>query len=445
MPTDHERARQYIQQLLDQRDEQTLRELLLPDEADLSPRLAAGSRITPEAVARRWRLLQASDELQQQIDDPQTAEQLAAYVGHTENFIGTAKVPLGIAGPLRVRGLSAQGDYYVPMATSEAALVASATRGAHLISRSGGCRCAVLNEGITRAPGFVFADLGEAGRFVAWLSEQFEALEPIVRETSRYARLIDMRFTVEGNQVYLAFEFHTGEAAGQNMATIATDALCHYIVQQAPVTPKRWYVEANLSGDKKASYLSLQGVRGKKVTAEATVPARLVRSYLHTDVAGMVNYYRLSSLGAATSGTIGIHGHYANPLAALYIACGQDVACVAESSVGMTRIEPTEAGELYIAITLPNLPVGTVGGGTNLPSARACLELLGLNGEADSARALSEVAGALVLACELSMIGALAAGEFAEAHRQFARGRAQAESTTPDSGGERETEQKDHG
>jgi hydroxymethylglutaryl-CoA reductase (NADPH) len=157
------------------------------------------------------------------------------------------------------------------------------------------------------------------------------------------------------------------------------------------------------------------------VSAEVVIPAALIEQYLHTSARAMADYTRMSMLGGVMSGSIGVHGHYANGLAALFIACGQDAACVAEAAVGITRLEPREDGSLYAAVTLPNLIVGTVGGGTHLPSQRACLDILGLAG-AGHARAFAEVAAALALAGELSIIGALAAGHFTRAHQLLARG-----------------------
>ena len=176
-----------------------------------------------------------------------------------------------------------------------------------------------------------------------------------------------------------------------------------------------------MSGDKKASAQSFLSVRGKKVTAEVTLPGELVKGLLHTTPERMVDYWRMSAMGGVLSGTIGVQGHYANGLAALYIACGQDAACVSESAVGVTRFELTDTGDLYASVTLPNLIVGTVGGGTGLPSQKAGLELLGLAGAGNS-RAFAEVAAGITLAGELSIIGALCAGHFARAHQQLARG-----------------------
>lgn len=344
------------------------------------------------------------------------------FARNIENFIGTLTVPVGVAGPLRVNGLFAQGDYFVPLATTEAALVASYDRGARVLTEAGGCAAMLVNEGVLRAPGFAFRNLADAGEFVLWASAQTDEFRAVAESTTRFGRLIDVRFTGEANHVYLQLEFSTGAAAGQNMVTIATQAVCDFIAANTPVKPEYHFVEANFSGDKKASALSFSTVRGRKVCAEAELDAVLVKRRFHTTPARMVDCWRMSALGGVMSGTIGVQGHYANGLAALYLATGQDVACVAESAVGITRFELREDGALYGAVTLPNIIVGTVGGGTSLPAQRACLDILNL-ARPEDANALAEVCAALALAGELSIIGALSAQEFSRAHRRLARGK----------------------
>jgi hydroxymethylglutaryl-CoA reductase (NADPH) len=206
------------------------------------------------------------------------------------------------------------------------------------------------------------------------------------------------------------------------MVTIATQAICHYIEAYSPVRPRYFFVEANLSGDKKSSAHSFRSVRGKKVSAEVTLPADLVQARLRTTPKRLADYWRMSAVGSVLSGAMGLQGHYANGLAALYLATGQDVACVAESAVGVTRFEVTPQGDLYASVTLPNLIVGTVGGGTGLPSQQACLTLLGLSGSG-KAQALAELCAGLCLAGELSIAGAMCSGDFTRAHQLLARGR----------------------
>lgn len=422
MSTDSTHVHQYIQRLLASRERRELERRLEPKPGPPSARIPGASVINPAAVARRWDLVGASAGSREALLPAEAQARMASYRRNIENFIGTIQVPVGLAGPLRVNGLFAQGDYYVPLATTEAALVASYSRGAQLLSEAGGCSALLLSEGVTRSPAFVFNNLKEAGTFVAWVVTRDQEFKRVGEATTRFGTLDDLRVAVEGNHVYLNFQFLTGEASGQNMVTIATEAICAYILENSPVKPRHHFVEANFSGDKKASAHAYLTVRGKRVTAEARIPGPLVAQRLHTTPEKMVEYWRVAALGGVLSGTIGVEGEYANGLAALYLACGQDVACVAESAMGVTRLEALPGGELYASVTLPNLMVGTIGGGTRLPTQKACLDILGLKGP-EKARELAEVCAGLLLGGELSLVGALCAGQFAGAHQRLARGR----------------------
>lgn len=421
MPTNHHRASDYVSRLLRTHSRGQLLRRLEPKHENPSARVPRGSHATMQLLEQRWQMLAALPESREALADPHTLQRMERYERSVENFIGSVKTPVGLAGPLRVNGLFAQGDYYIPLATTEAALVASYCRGAQLISEAGGCTAMLLGEGMSRAPGFAFANLREVGLFLAWALSHLDEFRREAEATTRHGKLIDMRIAVEGSHVYLSFEFTTGDACGQNMVTIATEAICAYINAHTPIRPQYFFLEANFSGDKKASAQSFLSVRGRKVTAEVSLPEDLVKRRLHTTPGRMVDCWRMSAIGGVLSGTLGVHGHYANGLTALYLACGQDVACVAESAVGVTRFEITSQGELYAAVTLPNLTVGTVGGGTGLPSQQACLDILGLAGPGKAA-ALAELCASLCLAGELSIVGALAAGEFARAHEFLARG-----------------------
>lgn len=423
MSTHHHQAAVHFERLLRSGTPEEVAERLKRRSDPLPPSIPGGSRISDEALERRWQLLANAPESRATLLDPQTDQQKDGYRHNIENFIGTVKVPVGLAGPLRVNGLFAHGDYYVPLATTEAALVASYSRGAQLLSEAGGCTSVLLNEGISRAPGFAFHDIQECGRFVLWATAQLDEFRRQAEATTRYGRLRDLRITVEGNHVYLVFEYTTGDACGQNMVTLATQAICDYILRSSPIKPRYHFVEANLSGDKKACAQSFLLVRGKKVCAEAVLPGELVQKRLHATPQMLLDYWAMSAMGGVLSGTLGVQGHFANGLSALYLACGQDVACVSESAVGVTRFEITASGDLYATVTLPNIMVGTVGGGTGLPSQKACLDILGLAGPGHAA-ALAEVAAALCLAGELSITGALSSGDFSRAHRLLARGKA---------------------
>jgi hydroxymethylglutaryl-CoA reductase (NADPH) len=384
------------------------------------PHFTASAKVSPARAKKLWDQLSVNEEIKKGLLDPCTAAEMAAYQGNIENCLGAVRVPVGVAGPLRVRGLYADGCYLVPLATSEAALVASYHRGTRVITEAGGCTSLIVYEAVDRAPAFAFKSVVEAGEFVAWAMDQIETFQAVARTTTSHGNLMDVAVVLEGNHVYLKFEFQTGDASGQNMVTLATQAICDHIVRHAPVAPQQAYVESNLSGDKKASARAFMNVRGRKVSAEVVVPEALVKKRLHSTPRAMQQYWQMSALGGVLSGTLGVHGHFANGLTALYIATGQDAACVAESAVGITRFELTDAGDLYAAVTLPALMVATVGGGTRLPSQNACLQLMGLAGNGH-ARALAEVTAALLLAGELSIIAALAAGEFSRAHRKLAR------------------------
>ena len=390
------------------------------EEVPLPPNLPREALFSREEHQTRLAILQHQGITLDYVSGKKGIGDVGIFRGNIENFVGMAQVPLGVIGPLRINGAYALGDFYVPMATTEGALIASYNRGAKVTSLSGGARVLCLTERVSRAPGFIFNNLIEAGQFVIWVVQRFKDLRSRVKSTTGHGLLEDIRVTIDGNQVYLNFEYTTGDAAGQNMVTIATDALCQAIVTDSPVKPKHWFIESNMAGDKKATALSYLFVRGKKVTAEAAIPRTLVQERLHTTPEMIMECWKMSIVGGVQSGSIGVQGHYANGLAALFIACGQDVACVSEASVGITRVNVMERGDLYVSVTLPNLIVGTVGGGTDLPTQRECLEMLGCKGDG-TARKFAEICAATVLAGEISIMGAIASGQFTQAHIKYGR------------------------
>jgi hydroxymethylglutaryl-CoA reductase (NADPH) len=422
-----ERAARFLKRLSERRSALEVAKSLSAKSAPAPPRMPGGGSVEISAVNKRWDLLPASNESKKTLFPPGTETELLAYENHIENCVGAVKIPVGIAGPLRVRGMFASGDYYVPLATTEAALVASYSRGAHVITEAGGCVSILLHEGVSRTPGFAFRSLVSAGLFAMWCIEHRHELRTAAAQTTKHGELLDIGVAIEGNHVYLLLEFVTGDASGQNIVTIATQAVCDYIAENSPLKAEYSFVEANLSGDKKATAQSFISVRGKKVSAEVTLPQELVEKRLHTPPSRLEQYWKMSAVGAIQSGSIGVQGHFANALAALYIACGQDPACVAESAVGVTRMEIIRNGDLYVSVTLPSIMVGTVGGGTSLPTQAACLSILGMAGAGHS-QALAEVCGALALAGEISLTAAICANEFARAHQKLARGRKSARS-----------------
>ncbi|MDR0803406.1 MAG: hydroxymethylglutaryl-CoA reductase [Fluviicola sp.] len=342
------------------------------------------------------------------------------FKGNIEQQIGFTQVPTGIIGPLLVKGTIAQGNFFVPLATTEGTLVASYNRGAKATALCGGIVSVCLTEGVQRAPLFKFRTLQEVGKFMQWILEQIHNFKKIVSEHSNHAQLDDIKINMEGNNVVLVFEYQTGEAAGQNMTTICTDAICQYIIEHTPIQPQHWFIESNYAGDKKATVTSFSSVRGKKVTAEAVITRQVVKEILGTTPEKIVHYWQSSSVAAIQSGSIGIQGHFANGLTALFLATGQDAACVSEAHIGITRMEINEENNLYVSVTLPALVVGTVGGGTKLPTQKECLKLLGCEGEG-SARKFAEICGATILAGELSIAAAIACGSFSKAHKLLGR------------------------
>lgn len=424
MPISQDQARTIADRLIQGRPADEMVGLLgatPADERAVPPRVPCLREWSAEAHRKRVAFV-----AEQGVDVPHLAGDTphpdpATLRGSIENFIGFAQVPVGLIGPLRVNGIHARGDFYVPLATSEGALVASHDRGAHLVTAAGGAICLTTTEQVQRAPAFVFESVAESAHFATWAVRQFETLQEIVARTSRHGRLLDVSTHIEGNHVYLIFAFHTGDAAGQNMVTFCTAAICEDLLARTPVQPRYWFLESNMSGDKKATALSFLQTRGRNVTAEARIPRALVEGVLHTTPERMADYWRVSFVGGVRTGSIGVNGHIANGIAALFLACGQDVACVSEASVGVTRLEVTDEGDLYAAVSLPNLIVGSVGGGTRLPTAQECLRIMDCLGDGRATK-LAEICAALTLAGELSIVGALCSGDFARAHAALGRG-----------------------
>ena len=410
MSESFEKAQKMARSMLSSDNVEQVQKALQPKIENIPKLAPADSMNTQEKAEQRLTVTGLNPESVSALLDKTTREGFGSYAESVENLSGTIRIPLGIAGPLQMNGLHAQGLYWIPLATHEATLVASYHRGIMALNDSGGCSVLFLNEGMGRAPVFTFANLSEVAGFMSWALMQREKFIELAASTTAHGMLNDIRFTVEGNNVYLLFEMLTQDAAGQN----------NYIAEHSPVKPSSWIIESNLSGDKKASNQSFLGVRGRKVTAEAEISAEALKRVLRTDSKALVAAWRTMILGGTMSGTIGAQAHYSNGLTALYLATGQDAACVAESAVGVTRFEQRENGSMYCSATLPNLIVGTVGGGTGLPTQQACLTLMGLAG-AGHARTLAEICAGVALAGELSIIAAIASGEFARSHELLGR------------------------
>lgn len=405
------------QQSVDQLAHKLERKQVTPD----LPSIPVESPYSYSGLGKKHELLESvSGEEFPFLKGEKSVNDLRILQGNIENYIGMSQVPTGIIGPLSVRGIFASGEYYIPLATTEGALVASYNRGTKACTLSGGITSIFMAEGVQRSPLFKFLNIPQAGKFAVWVAEHIEEFKKLTHEASRYASLENLDIRLNGNEVILSFEYATGDAAGQNMVTICTQFICEYILEACPVKPKRWYIEGNFSGDKKANAVAFSRVRGKKVTAEIVIPQKIVHKTLRTTPKKMADYWKSSTIAVMQSGSIGAQGHIANGLAAIFLATGQDVACVSEAAVGLTIMEVDDQGDLYVSLTVPNLIVGTVGGGTHLPTQAECLKIMGCYGPGN-ARKFAEIIAAMLLAGEISIAAALSAGHFTFAHQQFGR------------------------
>jgi hydroxymethylglutaryl-CoA reductase (NADPH) len=340
-----------------------------------------------------------------------------------ENVIGAVQIPVGVAGPLLVKGDYANGYFYIPLATTEGALVASVNRGAKFITESGGARVKVLKDGMARAPLFRLPSLIDAVEFVEWVTQHFDELKKAAESTTRHGRLKEVQPFIVGNYVWLRLVFSTGDAMGMNMATIASDAVAKYVQQHFPKA-RLVALSGNMCVDKKANAVNFLLGRGKTVVAEAVVKREVLeRLGITAEDVHEVNV-RKNLIGSALAHSYGFNAHFANIVAAIFIATGQDVAQVVESSMGITSTEPRDDG-LYVSVFLPSLEVGTVGGGTGLPTQREALALLGVAGSGNppgtNALKFAEIIAAAVLAGELNLLIALARNELASAHQRLGR------------------------
>jgi hydroxymethylglutaryl-CoA reductase (NADPH) len=344
-----------------------------------------------------------------------------------ENPIGAVQIPLGVAGPLKIVGEHVHGDFYIPLATTEGALVASISRGAKAITLSGGAFATVYRDGMTRAPLFKTANAKKAVELAKWVLNNIEDIKKVAESTTRYGKLVAIEPYIAGNNVWLRFKFTTGDAMGMNMVTMAVDKAAKYIEEKFGET-ELVALSGNMCVDKKPAYINSILGRGKSIVAEAVIKKDVVSSVLKTSVNAMVDVNsRKNLLGTAMAGGIGLNAHVANVIAAIFIATGQDVAQVVESSIAYTWMEETQDGDLYASVTLPSLEVGTVGGGTWLPTQKEALSLLGVYGSGDppgiNSVKFAEIVASAALAGEVNLVAALASDQLARAHERLGRKR----------------------
>ena len=340
-----------------------------------------------------------------------------------ENMVGAAQVPMGVVGPVHVEGGAADGEYWLPMATTEGALLASVNRGLSAIRGADGATARVLKSKMTRAPVFQVADVAESEAVVEWVRENETALREAAESTTSHGELVEVTPYVVGDNVYLRFGYDTKDAMGMNMATIATEAACEVVTSETPADLVA--LSGNLCNDKKpAAVNSIEG-RGRTVAADVLVPHEAVERRFHTTPAAIAEANtRKNLIGSAKAGALGFNAQAANVIAAAFLATGQDAAQVVEGANTITTVEEREDG-LYVSVTLASLEVGTVGGGTKLPTQSEALNVVGVRGGGDpagsNADVLAEIIATAALAGELSLLGALAADHLASAHEELGR------------------------
>ncbi len=343
-----------------------------------------------------------------------------------ENMIGVAQVPVGVIGPLRVRGEYVQDEeLFVPMATTEGALIASANRGCRAIREAGGAVVRVENIGITRAPVFRTSGIVETREFLAWIEANDAEIRSRIAESSQFLRLLAINSSTIGTTVFLRFRFDAGDAMGMNMATIALDRVIEDYIE-----PETGVECVSLSGnycvDKKPAAINFLEGRGKRIHAEVVLDKHALEHRLKTSARALVEVqYRKNLIGSAAAGAMGFNAHYANMLAAIFIATGQDLAQVVEGSLGVTCIESRGPETVVASITMPDVPLAAIGGGTGLGTQQESLALLGVEPDpqrpGDAVMRLAEILGAAVLAGELSLMAALTSRDLARAHEKLGR------------------------
>lgn len=338
---------------------------------------------------------------------------------HCENMIGAVQIPVGVAGPITVRSTKNEvrsKDYFVPLATTEGALVASISRGCKAISESGGAVVYSENFGTTRGPVFFTHSIKKTQELSQWILEHKVELKKVAEDTSSHLKFKDVKINSTGNYLFARFIFDCDEAMGMNMVTIATQALCDYVREQTGVES---IVAGNFDVDKKASWLNFIDNRGIPAWAEVVLTEETVRSILKTTPQKLFDTWLAKCMvGSAMSGSLGFNAHFANVVAAMFLATGQDPAHVVEGSQGITTMKLVD-NSIYISTYLPSIMVATVGGGTGLATQKEALSILKLE---RGVIEFAEVVAATVLAGEISLLASLSIDTLASSHKKLGRG-----------------------
>ncbi|HUB92722.1 MAG TPA: hydroxymethylglutaryl-CoA reductase (NADPH) [Candidatus Saccharimonadales bacterium] len=343
---------------------------------------------------------------------------------NAENVIGYSQMPMGIAGPMKVNGMHARGEFYVPMATTEGALIASVSRGMKAISMSGGASARVLKDSMTRAPVFELGSIVDTAEFLEWIERNQKGIRAAAEATTSHGKVKEILPFVLGNNVWIRFAFSTGDAMGMNMVTIASEAACEYM-EKGFGKARLVSVSGNMCSDKKESAVNSLLGRGKTVVADALIKGEVVSELLKATPEGINNLnIKKNLLGSARAGSSKFNGHAANMVAAVFAATGQDIAQVVESSSCFTLTE-VRGKDLYISVTMPSIEVGTIGGGSSLPTQREALSIMGVAGGGDppgsNSLKFAEIIAAAVLAGELNLLAAQFSRDLGKAHRKLGR------------------------
>ena len=337
--------------------------------------------------------------------------------GIIENHIGYMSMPMAVAGPMHLKGQYAEGEFLVPLCTVEGTLAISMSRGMYASTLSGGINIRYMKQELSRAPVFIFEFITETAEFTAWVEEHYNEIKSVAESTTRFGKLLRIDKYPIQNYVILDMVMNTGNAAGQNMVTLASKAACDFIREK---TGRKFFLESGFNSDKKASSRTMIMGRGHGVIAETILKKSVIKRVLGIHLDEVETYQKLGPTITSMAGTTGCHLHISNALTAIYIATGQDTACVAENSIGHFQTEATDEG-LVCRLTLPSLTVGTVGGGTRLLPQQQNLKLLGCDTGEYSSRKLAEIIAASSLALEISLMSALASGSFSDAHMKYGR------------------------
>ena len=380
--------------------------------------------VTPEkAVSIRRKVIEEYAKVSLEGIANSTVEYDKILNKNIENIIGTISIPLGVAGPIKVNGDTAKGIFYLPIATTEGALVASISRGIKAVNESGGAMAHVYRDGMARAPVFEFDTSEKAVEFTKWIEKNQDKLSNYANKTTTHGKVKSMSCFILGNNVWLRVLMDTGDAMGMNMLTLASEAIAEYIEQNfngASLVA----ISGNMCSDKKESFVNELFGRGKGVVADCLINKKILEKVFGVQAEKVNNLnIKKNLLGSSMAGSSKHNAHFANVIAGIFAATGQDLAQIVESSSGYTWTE-NRGGDLYISVTLPSLEVATVGGGTSIKQQKEVLSIMGLNSNnnlGDGAKKLAEITAAGVLAGELNLLCALAKKELGAAHKKLGR------------------------